>query len=101
MYPSIKELIFKNQFDKTKIKKKVPFAEKKDRGGKLYAGATSVEKVVFHALTQLRLARSHARPNRIRFPVWGKPKGLTLPQSSDDIVRLKLFSPGLWTKCHI
>ena len=33
-------------------------------GGKLYAGATSVEKVVFHALTQLwpvRSARTHDR----------------------------------------
>ena len=60
-------------------------------GGKLHARATSVEKVVFHARTQLRLARSHARPNRIRCSVWGKPEGATLPQSSDMYIHMCIY----------
>ena len=51
--------------------------------------ASSVENHIPHALTQLRLARSHARTTRTRneseidFPVWGVLTVLTPPKTSD------------------
>ena len=47
---------------------------------------SNVENHSLHAPTQLRFARSHARPNRIRFPVKGADRADALLLTSDNLV---------------